>query len=120
MVWKISRVTTSKMIERRSGAGSAPPASQHRRPAAGGLLDRVRAGAWTRRIAAPVRRARKIRLATPVAATTSTAISPMVSQARMSTRVTLTMFWPPPNAYRRLGEGRRDRESRCARRWRPP
>ena len=47
---------------------------------------------------APVRRRRKTRLATPVAATTSTEISPRVSQARMSTRVTLTMFLPPPKS----------------------
>ncbi|MDI2023851.1 hypothetical protein PJL18_04400 [Paenarthrobacter nicotinovorans] len=38
----------------------------------------------------------KIKLATPVAAIAKTEISPNVSQARMSTRVTLTTFNPPP------------------------
>ena len=84
-VWKISRVTTSKTIERRSGVrgcAGGEPAALGARPAAarGPARDRRR---W-RPAARPVRR-RKIRLATPVAATTSTEISPMVSQARMST-----------------------------------
>jgi hypothetical protein len=57
------------------------------------------AGTWSpARSTAPVRRRRNTRLATPVAATTSSEISPRVSQARMSTSVTLTMFCPPPNA----------------------
>ena len=61
----------------------------------------------------PVRRRRKTRQATPVAATTSTEISPMVSQARMSTRVTLTMFLPPPKSTACLGEVGRDGRGRA-------
>ncbi len=53
---------------------------------------------------APPRRRRKMREATPVAATSSTAISPTVSQARMSTRVTLTTFLPPPYSYASAGK----------------
>ena len=44
--------------------------------------------------APPVRPDTKMRLATPVATATSTEISPSVSQARMSTSITLTMFLP--------------------------
>ena len=114
MEWKISRVTTSKMIERRSGARVRPATSQASRLAAANR--RLMASAASSRVL-PRRRGRrptvpsatvadarsrsprprtKIRLATPVAARARTEISPKVSQARMSTRVTLTMFSPPP------------------------
>ncbi len=39
-----------------------------------------------------------------MAATTSTEISPIVSQARMSTSVTLTTFLPPPKRTASLGK----------------
>ena len=115
MEWKISRVTTSKMMERRSGARVRPATSQASRVdaanfrlmarAAPSRVSRVDAAAAAhgalRRPSASARmpspRPRtKIRLATPVAARASTEISPKVSHARMSTRVTLTMFSPPP------------------------
>ena len=123
MVWKTSRVPTSKITERRCGARVTGPVSQvrprpgTRTPSAGvsepgGRRSRAAGSGcpppqtWCRSLASarraarsmrPVRARRKIRDATPVAATTITEISPMVSQARMSTRVTLTMFLPYPN-----------------------
>ncbi|CPU67634.1 Uncharacterised protein [Mycobacteroides abscessus] len=46
----------------------------------------------------PLRERRNTSDATPVAAARRTEISPIVSHARMSTRVTLTMFLPCPNS----------------------
>jgi multicomponent Na+:H+ antiporter subunit A len=43
-VWKISRVTTSKMMERRSGASVRPPGSHTGRVAGLALMVRYRAG----------------------------------------------------------------------------
>ena len=115
MEWKISRVTTSKMMERRSGASVRPATSQASRAEAANFRLMARAAASRDHGSTPVLAAHgalgngrttcwirsprprtKIRLATPVAARASTEISPKVSHARMSTRVTLTMFSPPP------------------------
>ena len=53
--------------------------------------------------AAPKRRCRNTIDATPVAATSSTEISPMVSHARMSTSSTLTVLAPWPRKYAASG-----------------
>ena len=91
---KSSRVITSKTSDRTSG-DSVCPARNH---TPGALSDM---GASSRssntssvRVRDPTRERRKISDATPVAAMTSTAISPRVSQARVSTSATLTMFLP--------------------------
>ena len=111
MIGNMKRVTTSRMIERRSGA-IVWPATSHwplrsstaklrttdssrapseesapkspTEPGATSSMLRVR----------PSRCCRKIREATPVAAAASTVISPHVSHARMSTRVTFTALAP--------------------------
>ena len=80
MVWKISRVMTWMMIDCRRASGLLPAINQRGRRGTSTWTGR---GERARRRSASARR--KIRLATPVAATTSTAISPIVSQARMST-----------------------------------
>ena len=93
MMWKTSRVTTSKMTERFSLRIVRPPCSHVPRP---GLLDG--SDFEVARESRVLRVRTKMRLAMPVAAATSTDTSPRVSQARMSTSVTLTMFLPWPNA----------------------
>jgi hypothetical protein len=112
--WNSSRVTTSKMMERRSGASVRPATSHASRLTAANLRVSARAAPSRDDLSTPLLRPTvpsatvddlrmpsprprmKIRLATPVAASASTAISPKVSQTRMSTSVTLTMFIPPP------------------------
>ena len=99
MTGNSNRATTSKMIDRRSGGNVRGPGSQTRRPGpVGDLLDRIRVGDVVDPADPDIRVSRNSRLATPVAAATSTEISPSVSQALMSTRITLTMLWPPPNS----------------------
>ena len=119
-VWNSSRATTSKMIERRSGA-SVRPASRNG-SASGREVNRRATSSWrvfacgecaaesaprttfscwvssswrSLRKRSP-RPLTKIRDAMPVAATVSTVISPMVSHARMSTSRTLTTLAPSP------------------------
>ena len=116
MVWKSSRVTTSKVMERRSGARVCPATSQESRletakfratasPRGSGCAPPMasepwstepRGHRWPRSAACHRARARRSARPHPVAAAASTVISPKVSQARMSTRVTLTMFLPAP------------------------
>ena len=95
---------TSKMIERFIGDSARCPAARSSDPGAvscGGSRSSEprRVGRQPAGLELGVAARMKIRLATPVAATTSTEISPRVSQERMSTRVTLTMFLPYPNVY---------------------
>ena len=82
------RATISKTTERRRSAMSPAPRSHP-----GSAVVRLRRVSRCE-VARSV--SRKMRLATPVAATTSTEISPNVSHTRMSTRVTLTTLLPPP------------------------
>ena len=117
IAWNISRVTTSKMMERCSGAKVRPATSQASRATVAkeratstsliclgesALSDSTRptepvgtSCSWRR---CTSRRFTKIKLATPVAAAASTVISPKVSQTRISTRVTLTILRPWPTS----------------------
>src|SRR5690625_686387 len=91
--WNNTRVTTSNTSERRAGGRFGPPRNHD------GVRDEVSpaigmgSSLWWRGTLPAVR---NTRLAIPVPAATKTESSPSVSQARMSTRVTLTMFLPPP------------------------
>ena len=95
---KITRVATSSTRERCRGSRSSLPRSQVTSPlTAAGPEHRL-----------PVARRRIVRWrntidATPVAATSSTRISPSVSHARMSTRSTLTVLAPCPRRYAASG-----------------
>ena len=146
IVWKSSRTMTSKMIDRRWGASvrrpaatpgratrstaplvavghsaASPPSPPARSAAIGSRPPRPRSAASRAVDRAAAARRRGWRR--PVAATTSTEISPRVSQARMSTRVTLTMFLPPPKLVapprRSPAETGRWHAARPARRARP-
>ena len=85
MIPNSRRVVTSKISER--AAGCSEPVVRSHAPSLGWPVTRRVRRCCTRDL-------RKMRLATPVAAMTSTEISPRVSQARVSTRMTLTMFLP--------------------------
>ncbi len=94
-MWKTKRVTTSRITERRRDGRCGPAASQAPEPSAesGPESDRPRQFTWSSsRARATASPRRKTRLATPVAAASTTDSSPIVSQARTSTRMTLTML----------------------------
>ena len=78
--WNTSRVTTSKTTDRRAERTDSTRCSHRCEPEPFG----------TRVMRSARSVSRWMRLATPVAATTSTESSPSVSQARMSTSVMLT------------------------------
>ena len=100
---KMIRVATSSTSDRYRGSRSSLPRSQVMSPTAGLLFANTVSwpmSGWpaSRRPAgaAPNRLLRNTIDATPVAATSSTETSPMVSQARMSTSSTLTVLAPWP------------------------
>lgn len=143
--WNSRRTATSRTIERLPGAsvrpasshalrfssavGASPAGTEWVRDSGVPLRSRGRGRTdsvtgWNRerpRLGAPSGEmlspcpVTKTRLATPIAHAMTTASSPIVSHARMSTRVTLTMFCPWPPSY--ASRGNTPEIGRC---WRAP